>query len=169
MFMLTQTFAAQSDLVKTYFGSDQMEMYRTITDFAQNVLDDTCIDDVIATGTAVQNLRTSSLNDDPAQDLSRDGFHLDYGVSRYAAACTVFYNIFEPCLGLDLSDNTYRYNVKLEHSTAHSIPVTDANVEICRYAARAATERPLEITEMSSYGYEMEYFDIICPGCFYRL
>lgn len=151
MFMLTQSFAAQSDLVKTYFGSDQMEMYRTITDFAQNVLDDTCIDDVIATGTAVQNLRTSSLNDDPAQDLSRDGFHLDYGVSRYAAACTVFYNIFEPCLGLDLSDNTYRYNVKLEHSTAHSIPVTDANVEICRYAARAATERPLEITDMSSY------------------
>ena len=151
MFMLTQTFAAQSDLVSRYFGGDQMEMYGTITDFARNLLDDTCIDDVIATGTAVQNLRTSSLNDDPAQDLSRDGFHLDYGVSRYAAACTVFYNIFEPCLGLDLSGNTYRYDVKLEHSTAHSIPVTDDNVEICRYAARAATENPLTLTDMSGY------------------
>lgn len=94
------------------------------------MLDDTCIDDVIATGTCIQNLRTSSLNDDPVQDLSRDGFHLDYGVSRYAAACTIFYTLFEPCLGLDLSGNTYRYDVKLEYSTAHSIPVTDENVEI---------------------------------------
>lgn len=151
LFMLTQTFAAQSDLVATYFDSDQMKMYETITDFAQQVLDDTCIDDVIATGTCIQNLRTSSLNDDPVQDLSRDGFHLDYGVSRYAAACTIFYTLFEPCLGLDLSGNTYRYDVKLEYSTAHSIPVTDENVEICRHAAHAAADHPLTLTDMSLY------------------
>ena len=119
--------------------------------FAQQVLDDTCIDDVIATGTCIQNLRTSSLNDDPVQDLSRDGFHLDYGVSRYAAACTIFYTLFEPCLGLDLSGNTYRYDVKLEYSTAHSIPVTDENVEICRHAAHAAADHPLTLTDMSLY------------------
>lgn len=96
-----------------------MKMYETITDFAQQVLDDTCIDDVIATGTCIQNLRTSSLNDDPVQDLSRDGFHLDYGVSRYAAACTIFYTLFEPVpWDSDLSGNTYRYDVKLEYSTA---------------------------------------------------
>lgn len=151
LFMLTQTFAAGSDLVATYFHSDQMEMYRTITGFAQQVVDDTCIDDIISTGTCIQNLRTSSLNDDPEQDLSRDGYHLDYGVSRYAAACTVFYTIFEPSLGLDLSDNSYRYDVKLDHTTAHSIPVTDDNVEICRYAARAAADHPLTLTDMSSY------------------
>ena len=108
-------------------------------------------DDVIATGTCIQNLRTSSLNDDPVQDLSRDGFHLDYGVSRYAAACTIFYTLFEPCLRLDLSGNTYRYDVKLEHSTAHSIPVTDENVEICRHAAHAAADHPLTLTDMSLY------------------
>ena len=144
-------FTAQSDLVATYFDSDQMKMYETITDFAQQVLDGTCIDDVIATGTCIQNLRTSSLNDDPVQDLSRDGFHLDYGVSRYAAACTIFYTLFEPCLRLDLSGNTYRYDVKLEHSTAHSIPVTDENVEICRHAAHAAADHPLTLTDMSLY------------------
>ena len=151
MFMLTQTFAAQSDLVKNSFGGDQMRMYATITDFARNVLDDTCIDDVIATGTAVQNLRTSSLNTDKVQDLSRDGFHLDYGVSRYAAACTVFYNIFEPCLGLSLDGNAYRYAERIDHPTAHSIPVTDVNVGLCRWAARLATDNPLEATDMSAY------------------
>ena len=116
LFMLTQTFAAQSDLVATYFDSDQMKMYETITDFAQQVLDDTCIDDVIATGT-----------------------------------CIIFYTLFEPCLGLDLSGNTYRYDVKLEYSTAHSIPVTDENVEICRHAAHAAADHPLTLTDMSLY------------------
>ena len=151
MFMLTQTFAASSDLVNNYFNGDQLKMYQTITDFAGHVLEDTCIDKVIATGTAVQNLRTSRLNDDKKQDLSRDGYHLDYGVSRYAAACTVFYNIFEPCLGLSLEGNTYRWSEKIEHSTMHSIPVNDSNVGLCRYAARAATDNPLTITDLSAY------------------
>lgn len=151
MFMLTQTFAAQSSLVSTYFGGDQMLMYSTITGFAGQVLEDTCIDDVIATGTAVQNLRTSSLNADKAQDLSRDGYHLDYGVSRYAAACTVFYNIFEPCLGLELDGNSYRFSERIDLSTAHSIPVTDANIGLCRLAARAATDNPLEVTDLSRF------------------
>ena len=151
MFMLTQTFAAQSDLVKNNFAGDQMKMYQTITEFAGHVLEDTCIDKVIATGTAVQNLRTSRLNNDKVQDLSRDGYHLDYGVSRYAAACTVFYNIFEPCLGLTLEGNTYRWTEKIEHSTMHSIPVTDSNVGLCRYAARAATDNPLILTDLSAF------------------
>lgn len=149
--MLTQTFAAQSDLVKNNFAGDQMKMYQTITEFAGHVLEDTCIDKVIATGTAVQNLRTSRLNSDKVQDLSRDGYHLDYGVSRYAAACTVFYNIFEPCLGLTLEGNTYRWTEKIEHSTMHSIPVTDSNVGLCRYAARAATDNPLTLTDLSAF------------------
>lgn len=151
MFMLTQTFAAQSDLVKNSFSGDQMKMYETITDFAGHVLEDTCIDKVIATGTAVQNLRTSRLNADKKQDLSRDGYHLDYGVSRYAAACTVFYNIFEPCLGLTLEGNSYRWTESIEHPTMHSLPVTDSNVGLCRYAARAATDNPLNLTDMSAY------------------
>ena len=54
-------------------------------------------------------------------------------------------------LELDLSGNTYRYDVKLEHSTAHSIPVTDENVEICRHAAHAAADHPLTLTDMSLY------------------
>ena len=151
MFMLTQTFAAQSDLVKNYFGGDQMKMYQTITEFAGHVLEDTCIDKVIATGTAVQNLRTSRLNADKKQDLSRDGYHLDYGVSRYTAACTVFYNIFEPCLGLNLEGNSYRWTESIEFSTSHSLPVTDSNVGLCRFAARAATDNPLSLTDMSAY------------------
>lgn len=148
MFMLTHTFASQSDLVMNSFGGNQMRMYETIVSYAQNLVNFTCIDDVIATGTAVQNLRTSKLNTDPKQDLSRDGFHLDYGVGRYTAACTVFYNIFEPALALSLEGNTYRYSEEINLPTNHSIPVTDDNVDLCRQAARYATDKPFTLTNM---------------------
>lgn len=158
MFMLTQTFALQHSAMQKgtyktvvdYFNADQSKMYETITTFAKNVVNNTCIDDVIATGTAIENLRTSRLNTDPVQNLSRDGFHLDYGISRYTAACTVFYNIFEPVLGLKLDNNTYRYDVSIAHNNDRSTPVTDDNVELCRKAARFATDKPFEITNMSN-------------------
>lgn len=150
MFMLTQTFASQSELVTKYFNGNQMEMYRTITDFAKKVVEETCIDQVISTGTAIQNLRTSRLNKDKVQDLTRDGFHLDYGVSRYTAACTVFYSIFEKSLGLELEGNAYRWTEDINHSMKHSIPVDNTNIGLCRYAARAAVARPFDLTDMSS-------------------
>jgi len=43
----------------------------------------------IPTGTAVQNARATSLATSyPSQDFTRDGYHLDYVVGRYIAACT---------------------------------------------------------------------------------
>lgn len=61
---------------------------------ARKVLDQTDVEQIIPTGTVLQNLRTSSLNND--MDLTRDGYHMDYGLSRYAAACAVFESIISP-------------------------------------------------------------------------
>ena len=51
----------------------------------------------IPSGTAIQNARTTSLADPSAPDgqpvnreLTRDGFHLNYTIGRYIAACTWF-------------------------------------------------------------------------------
>ena len=52
------------------------------------MLDQTDVEQIIPTGTVLQNLRTSPLNNE--MDLTRDGYHMDYGLSRYAAACAVF-------------------------------------------------------------------------------
>lgn len=157
VYMLTQTFALKHPNVRTdrkdvieFFNGDQMAMYDTVTDFAQKVLEDTCIDDVIATGTAIQNLRTSSINSDKVQDLSRDGYHLDYGIGRYTAACAVFDSIFEPVLGLSLDNNSYRFDITNPQSSNHCIAVTDDNVGLCHKAARFATENPFTVTNMSN-------------------
>lgn len=43
----------------------------------------------IPTGTAVQNARATTLAESyPSQDFTRDGYHLDYVLGRYIAACT---------------------------------------------------------------------------------
>lgn len=43
----------------------------------------------IPSGTAIQNARTSAvIASYPTRDLTRDGYHLDYTLGRYIAACT---------------------------------------------------------------------------------
>ncbi|MFR4237094.1 MAG: DUF4886 domain-containing protein [Alistipes onderdonkii] len=54
----------------------QDEMFDVIVAQARKVLDQTDVEQIILTGTVLQNLRTSPLNND--MDLTRDGYHMDY-------------------------------------------------------------------------------------------
>ena len=123
--------------------TNEAEMYNVITTQARKVMEETDFDGIISTGTMLQNLRTSSLNDD--LHLTRDGFHMNNGISRYGAACTVFESIITPMTGKNLDGNTYRYAGNDEIT----IPVTDANAPIALEAARAAIEKPFEITNIN--------------------
>ena len=125
--------------------TDQAGMYKVITDFAQAAMRDCDIDGIIPTGTMLQNLRTTSLNNDLG--LTRDGYHMDYGLSRYAASCTVFESIITPLTNITLDNNTYRYPDSGEGKT----PVTDANAPIAIQAARNAISTPFAVTDMSNY------------------
>ena len=125
--------------------TDQAGMYKVITDFAQAAMRDCDIDGIIPTGTMLQNLRTTSLNNDLG--LTRDGYHMDYGLSRYAASCTVFESIITPLTNITLDNNTYRYPDSGEGKT----PVTDANAPIALQAARNAIATPYAVTDMSNY------------------
>ena len=71
----------------TYGVATQMQMYEKIVSTVdEKVLDKDEIKYVIPSGTAIQNARTSYLG----EDLTRDGFHLDYGIGRYIVALTYF-------------------------------------------------------------------------------
>ncbi len=52
----------------------------------EKIVDNKDVCDVIPSGTAIQNLRTSILGD----TLTRDGFHMSYDVGRYAVALCWF-------------------------------------------------------------------------------
>ena len=111
----------------------------------------TCIDIVIPSGTSLQNLRTSSLNRDNGMDLTRDSYHMDYGISRYAAAATVFRTLVTPCTGVSVEGNGYRYSTSSTSTTGYSTPVTDANAPVAIRAALEACRTPYAVTDMSKY------------------
>jgi len=82
------TWAYQQDSTHEAFpnyGSDQMTMYNAIVDTVQNtVLNVDGIDGVIPAGTAIQNLRQTSIGD----TLTADGYHLNDLHGDYTASLT---------------------------------------------------------------------------------
>ena len=84
------TWAYQTTSYHTNFpdyGNSQMTMYNSIISTTKNHISDyEMIEGIIPSGTAVQNLRTSYLDD----SLSLDTYHMSYGTGRYAVALTWF-------------------------------------------------------------------------------
>lgn len=81
--------------------------------------------------------------------LTRDGYHMDYGISRYAAACMVFEKLISPSFdNVKLDKNTYRYGNSSTTSGSYSTPVTDANAPVALQAARYALQTPYQVTSM---------------------
>ena len=129
--------------------SDQAGMWEVIAAFGKNVMENVSFDGIISTGVMLQNLRTSSLDNE--LNLTRDGYHMDNGLSRYAASCTVFESIITPKFNVTLDGNTYRYTVSNTTEGSYSTPVTDSNAPIALQAARYAIQSPYVVTDMSDY------------------
>lgn len=124
--------------------NNQAEMFDVIIAQAKKVLNETNVDDLISTCTGLENLKTSKYN--TVDDLTRDGYHMDYGLARYGASCLVFDKIIKyyyPDKSLD--GNTYRYSKTGDGCT----PVTDENAPVAQKAAQFAADKPFEITDMS--------------------
>ncbi|MBR3779084.1 MAG: DUF4886 domain-containing protein [Clostridia bacterium] len=67
------------------YGKDQMKMYNAIVSTVkEKIVGNPDFDGIIPTGTAVQNLRTSSLGD----TLTADGYHLENAYGDYTASLT---------------------------------------------------------------------------------
>lgn len=124
--------------------TDHVGMWSVVSAFAQNVMKDIPFDGIMSTGAMLENLRTTSLNNDLG--LSRDGFHMDYGLARYGASCVLFETLISPVFDVTLDKNSYRFT----QTGAGYTPVTDENAPIALEAARNAIKKPFEITDMSN-------------------
>lgn len=96
------------------------------------------IDYVIPYGTAIQNLRASSLNDQ--YDLTRDGKHCALGLCRYTAACCYYESLIAPRTGVSVLGNSARYKVPANSDYHSSYNVTDNNAYIAQRAAVLACD-----------------------------
>lgn len=149
IYLLAQTYSTGSSVLASNFNNNRATMFKTITTTAGNLMADTGIDMVISSAAMIENLRTSSLMDGNPLQLTRDSYHLDYGISRYAAACAVFETIITPTLGNRVTDCPYRYDVSNTESGKYTTAVTDANAPVAQEAAHQAVLHPFVITPVT--------------------
>ncbi len=121
--------------------TDTDTMWPVIAAQGQSAVTECGFDGVISTGAMLQNLRTSWANN--SMGLTRDGYHMDFGLARYGASCTVFETIIGPNHNNEkLDGNTYYPNV--------GTPVTQYNAPLALKAARYAIANPYTVTDMSA-------------------
>lgn len=121
-----QTGSTHVDFVN--YGNNQTTMYTSIVNAVQTkILTNDDIDRVIPVGTAIQNARTSYLGD----ALTRDGFHLTYGVGRYIAGLCFAYGM----TGLPIDSISYKAE-----------GVTGGEKMVALEAVKNAFQNPYQVT-----------------------
>ncbi len=120
------------------YEKNQMLMYNSIMSATKDLLEDTDIEVIIPTGTAVQNMRATEFCD--PQEFTRDGYHLSFGAGRYLGACTWFQTLIAPSLKTTLAGNTCTLK-----GTKNELSQELARA--CQEAARRACIRPLSVWE----------------------
>ena len=123
-----------------YYDRNQFRMYASIVAAVEEAMQNHRGDlqFYIPTGTAIQNARTTALADPVVGDgqpvnreLTRDGFHLNYTIGRYIAACT----------WLEALTGISPVGLKTRPQG-----VTPGQAELAQRAAHAAIEVPVAVT-----------------------
>ena len=114
------------------------ERWQLIANSVQQLQRDYDIQFIIPYGTAVENLRFSSLNND--YDLTKDGTHLEYGLSQYTAACCLFESLITPRTGISCLGSPALIDVSDTESLYPSISVNKKNALIAQKAAILAVK-----------------------------
>lgn len=134
-FILHQTWAYAKNSTHAGFDNynkDQMQMYTAIVDAVNKAKELVDIDMIIPAGTAIQNGRTSVVED----NFTRDGYHLSMPLGRYLAACTWY----ESLMGTNVIGNSYKPQ-----------GLSDFEVAIAQNAAHLALQKPNEVTPMTDF------------------
>lgn len=117
------------------------DRWQLIADATQQLAKNYDIDFVLPCGTAVEDLRMTSVNND--YDLTRDGTQLAYGLGRYVAACCYYEALIAPRSGISVAGNTLRPTVSSSTSSTYPIvAVTDENAALAQRAAVLAVSDP---------------------------
>lgn len=118
------------------YDKNQQRMFDAIVASVKRLDEESSIDIIIPSGTAIQNLRNTELCD--SLELTRDGYHLSLKTGRYTAACTWFQALVAPALGTNVCDNPC-----LLEGTPYAL--TPKEAASCLQAARKACIRKYEI------------------------
>ena len=110
-----------------------LERWELIAASVEKCCEDYGIELVIPYGTAIQNVRASSLNNDA--DLTCDGVHCDYVFGRYTASCCYFETIIKPRTGISILGDKTRINTLWLPNPSDAVPVDENTAPIAQKAA----------------------------------
>lgn len=133
--MLVHSYASN------YAGNTEKSSYdrwKLIAESVESCCKDYNISFVIPYGTAVQNLRATSLNND--MDLTADGVHCEYVLTRYTASCCYYQSVLAPRTGISVTNDKTRINKDLITSASPMISIDDDTAPIAQDAAIKAVE-----------------------------
>ena len=135
-------------------GRTDLQEYQLIVNGTKDMLaDNTDVSLVIPTGTAVQNVRGTTLYDPVTMNqLTRDGAHMGYGIGRYVTACTWFQTLIAPIYGVSVEASSSYLPTGTDTYTDYGNGVTDKvtaeNAPILWKCAKAAALHPFEVTKI---------------------
>jgi len=116
-----------------------LERWKMIAESAKKLSTNYGIEFIIPYGTAIENLRVSSLNNE--YDLTIDGTHCASGLADYTASCCYFQSLLAPRYETSILGNTARWSNNEETGIYSSsiVDVTDDNAFIAQKAAFIAS------------------------------
>lgn len=135
----------------SYWANSEGSSYlrwRNIADATKQLKLEYDIDFIIPYGTAVQNLRASSLND--SYEFSEDGTHMGAGLGDYVAGCCYFESLLAPRYGVSIWGNTFRLT-DLDESKGGRRNITDQTAVVAQKAAILATLDMWNVSDPDDY------------------
>lgn len=131
------------------WADDDGTMWDGIIAAAKRVLQDCgqVVDGVIASGTAVKNLRHAT-----GMDLSYDGHHLSPGIGRYVAACALYAALVEPLSGVSVYGDTTDIDVSsvTGEEAQGAVSVDAVNRPLCHRAAMYGRANAWNVTDVNN-------------------
>lgn len=153
----TWAFAKDSDHPGfSFYDNDQQYMYHKIIESGYRILEEDYkgrFAGIIPTGIVIQTLRDST-DIVTERDFTRDGYHLDLGIGRYAAACTFHEAVLVPRL--------HHSQPGSEDIPANDSTQNDANAEVIRKICQ-------DIVHNDSLILQLLADDIIYKSLFYHI
>jgi hypothetical protein len=121
------------------YNSNTNNLYQLIADSYHQFCIDYGVDFIIPYGTAVQNIRQSSINT-TEYGFSNDKLHLAPGIGQYVACAAYFETLIAPRYGVSIMGNPYRVSITDSQRNSATYPdefvsVTDENAYLCQKAA----------------------------------
>ena len=150
VFLLSTQFGRGQTRLVQNFDNDPVKQFEANVNVCRRLVEESGFETVISTGALQQNLRTTGLNTE--RDMTRgDQVHMDYGLSRYAAACLLFKSLFTPLTGVEPENIPFPFDEFYPDGSIYTTPVNESNRPAMFAAISAAYEHPYEITDLSQY------------------